>query len=211
MRNQYQPLAAGGPPDAALHRRLDALIRRHLPGVTASLLAEPVPTADGRFVEWYSDLSGQPIPLASLSAADRAAVGCRPRRPPAFAHRPCRSPRPNGDAGGEAELGQALRQALSYPGEATVYVVDGQPVLIFWGYQPLHAPAAAGPLAPAATAPEMLPETAAPGGGPATMGRRLPRWLAPLAGVLALAAIAVGLFASGLVRWPPWGPDYARC
>ena len=71
---QYQPLAAGGPPDAALHRRLDALIRRHLPGSTASLLAEPVPTADGRFVEWYSDLSGQPIPLASLSAADRAAA-----------------------------------------------------------------------------------------------------------------------------------------
>lgn len=32
----------------------------------------------------------------------------------------------------------------------------------------------------------------------------------PLAAALALAAIVVGVFASGLLRWPPWGPDYAR-
>ena len=197
---QYQPLATGSPPDAALHRRLTAAIRRHLRAVTASLLAEPVPTADGSFIEWYSDLSGQPVPLATLSGGDRAAVDAvladRLRSLGALADRLAGE--------GEGELAAALRQALSYPGEAAVYVVDRQPVLTFWGYRPVAAAAGLLPEQPAPTA-----EMAARAEDRAATGRRLPRWLPPLAGVLALAAIAVGLFASGLVRWPPWGPDYA--
>lgn len=209
---QYQPLATGSPPDAALHRRLTAAIRRHLPAVTASLLAEPVPTADGSFIEWYSDLSGQPVPLATLSGGDRAAVDAvladRLRSLGALADRLAGE--------GEGELAAALRQALSYPGEAAVYVVDRQPVLTFWGYRPVAAAAAAGLTPAGAAAAGLLPEQPAPTAemaaraeDRAATGRRLPRWLPPLAGVLALAAIAVGLFASGLVRWPPWGPDYA--
>ncbi|MFO1153263.1 MAG: VWA domain-containing protein [Rhodospirillales bacterium] len=200
--SQYQSLGPGSPPDAALHRRLDATIRRHLPAVTASLFAQPAPTADGRIIEWYSDLSGQPVPLAALSAGERSAaetvLADRLRSLTALADRLA--------SGEDAELGQALRQALSYPSEANVYVVDRQPVLTFWGYRPLAAPPA---VEPAGTdAPPTAPLPAAETVNPSTA--RLPRWLLPLAGLLALAAIIVGVFASGLVRWPPWGPDYVR-
>jgi hypothetical protein len=58
----------------ALHRELTATIRRHLPGVTASLLALPIAADDGVTVDWYSDLGGQPRPLATLPPQQRALV-----------------------------------------------------------------------------------------------------------------------------------------
>ena len=208
----YQALAAGVSPDADLHRRLEALIRRHLAGPTASLLAAPAPTADGRLVEWYSDLSGQPVPLTSLSPVARAPVEAlladRLGSLAALADRL--------DAtGSDADLARTLRQALSYPGDETVYVVDGQPVLTFWGYQSLAAAAAAAQAAvsaptPAAGAgaPGIVPGTEASIAEPAASERRRPRWLLPALGVLAVLLAIAGVFASGLLRWPPWGPDY---
>ncbi|MDS4072587.1 MAG: hypothetical protein RKL24_05455, partial [Defluviicoccus sp.] len=64
----FVPTLGDGAASADLHRRLDALIRRHLPEVTASLFAEPAPAADGRMIEWYSDLAGQPVPLTALTS-----------------------------------------------------------------------------------------------------------------------------------------------
>lgn len=202
----YQSLAGGV--DATLHRRLDALIRRHLAGPTASLLAAPAPTADGRLVEWYSDLSGQPVPLASLGPAARppveALLATRLAALAALADR-------LEAAGSEPDLARALGQALSYPGEETVYVVDGQPVLTFWGYRPLAAAAAepaeatAAAVAGPATATVQPVENADGREGP----RRFPGWLAALLGIFALLLVGTGLFAGGVLRWPPWGPDYA--
>src|SRR5512134_266703 len=112
---QYQPLAAV---DAARHRRLDALIRRHLPGVTASLLAQPLPSADGGFIDWYSDLAGQPVALGALGeearAKARALLADRLTSLAALAERL---------APVDAEAAGQLREALSFPGEETVYVV----------------------------------------------------------------------------------------
>jgi len=203
----YQSLAGGA--DANLHRRLDALIRHHLAGPTASLLAAPAPTADGRFVEWYSDLSGQPVPLASLGPTARppveALLATRLAALAALADR-------LEAAGSEPDLVRALRQARSYPGEETVYVVDSQPVLTFWGYRPLAAAAAelaeatAAAVAGPATATVQAAENADGREGPR---RRFPGWLAALLGIFALLLVGTGLFAGGVLRWPPWGPDYA--
>ncbi len=213
----YKSLA--GSADANLHRRLDALIRHHLAGPAASLLAAPAPTADGRFVEWYSDLSGQPVPLASLGPSARpvveALLATRLAALAALADR-------LEAAGNEPALVRALRQARSYPGEETVYVIDGQPVLTFWGYRPLAA--AASELA-AATSAEAMPDAgaAAPAGPAAATAqagenvagggerprRPLPGWLFGALSALALLLVVAGLFVGGVLRWPPWGPDYA--
>lgn len=209
----YRPLA-GEAPDAEIHRRLDALIRRHLAGPAASLLAAPQPTADGRFVEWYSDLSGQPVVLASLSPAARAPVEAlladRLSSLAAIADR-------LEAAGSEPELTRALRQALSYPGGETVFVVDGQPVIAFWGHQSAAAAAAAAQAVASPAAPEGVAATPSPAtlaseaamAEPAARTRRLPRWLLPALGLLALLLAAIAVFATGVLRWPPWGPDYA--
>lgn len=221
----YAPVVADAAPSPALHRRLDAVIRRHLPAVTASLLAAPAPTADGRFIEWYSDLAGQPVPLAHLPAAEqdkaRALLEDRRRSLAELAERLAMSD----DAEARA-LAEMLRQALAYPGDETVYVVDGQPVLAFWGHRPVDGKVqgvAPPPLA-AAAAPPAVSATAAPGAGAtaadaaagsgagsgvAASRAGLPRWLWPALGLALLGVVGAGLVHYGLVRWPPWGPDYA--
>ncbi|MFZ1414657.1 MAG: VWA domain-containing protein [Defluviicoccus sp.] len=209
----FVPTLGDGVASADLHRRLDALIRRHLPEVTASLLAEPAPAADGRMIEWYSDLAGQPVPLTALtSPAYEKARDVLNERLKSLATLADRLPRLDPAA---ADLAGPLRQALTYPGEESVYVIGGQPVIVFWGHQrqgavppPAATPPAASPAAgaePAAMGAATVPPAAAV---TATAG---PRRLWPL-GLLALLALlglaGYGLVASDLVRWPPWGPDY---
>jgi Mg-chelatase subunit ChlD len=117
---------------AQLHQRLQGLIRRHLPGVTASLLAEPRPLPDGRGWDWYTDLAGQPIPLSELSPEDqdRARKLLRDRID-SVARLADEIPRV---APQYAELADPLRRAVHYPGDDYVYLVGDQPVLTFWGH-----------------------------------------------------------------------------
>jgi hypothetical protein len=191
---RYRPLETEAP-DAARHRRLDVLIRRHLPGVTASLLAQPVPSGDGNFIDWYSDLAGQPVALGALGkearAEARALLDDRLKSLAALAKRL--------EAVDPEAAGQ-LREALSFPGEETVYVIGGQPVITFWGHQPLAAVEPPAPLAPPAAA------TLAPDPAPSRWhGRGL--WLG--LALLMLVAAGAALFAFNGLRWPPWGPDFA--
>ncbi|MGZ8407923.1 MAG: VWA domain-containing protein [Caulobacteraceae bacterium] len=194
---RYRPLAVVAP-DVARHRRLDALIRRHLPGVTASLLAQPSPSGDGDVIDWYSDLAGQPVALSALpkeaGAEARALLADRLKSIAALAERL---------APADPEAAAQLREALSFPGEETVYVVGGQPVITFWGHQPLAAVEPPPPLEPP-PAP-----AAAPVPDPAVSrwrGRGL--WLG--LALLVLVAAGAALVAFDGLRWPPWGPDFAE-
>ncbi|HRW59047.1 MAG TPA: VWA domain-containing protein [Defluviicoccus sp.] len=207
----FVPTLGDGAASADLHQRLDALIRRHLPEVTASLFAEPAPAADGRMIEWYSDLAGQPVPLTALtSQAYAKARDVLNERLKSLAALADRLPRIDPSA---ADLAGPLRQALTYPGEESVYVIGGQPVIVFWGHQrqgavpppgPVSSAAAAEPVAEgAAVVPPATVAAATTAAGP----RRL--WPLGLLALLALVGLAgYGLVAFDLMRWPPWGPDY---
>jgi len=211
----YKPVGATPAPTAADHRRLIALIRAHLPAVMASLFAQPEPTADVSAVEWYSDLAGQPIPLAELPPAERrriqALLADRLHALGELAER-LRQSGPDG----EAQATQ-LRAALRYPGDATVFAVGGQPVLTFWGHQRADEPTAA--LEPLPPHPMAAPPGRSaipiepPDIGPPSAGSPPPpgvadvprpprrRWLWLL---LALLLLAGGGLAAD--RWLGWGP-----
>lgn len=115
-----------------LHRELSATIRRHLPGVTASLLALPVPTDDGVTVDWYSDLGGQPLPLASLPPPRRAMVLEKLKDRLQSLQR-LADELPRRQRGSEGLAG-ALRAATHYPGDEHVFAVGDEPVLTLWGF-----------------------------------------------------------------------------
>ena len=116
----------------ALHRELQAVIRRYLPGVTASVLALPVPGADGKTVDWYSDLAGQPVALSALPAARRTAVKTR-LEDRLVSLRRLADELPVRVRGSES-LAQALRSATLFPDDSHVYVIEDEPVLTLWGF-----------------------------------------------------------------------------
>jgi Mg-chelatase subunit ChlD len=210
----FDPLSHEHPPTAALHERIQSLVRRHLPPVTWSLLAAPSPASDRGWMEWYSDIPGQPTSLRDLpeheQARVRALLNDRLAAVRGLADRlPSLDP-------GAAELVEPLRQALAYPGDETVYVIGGQPVITFWGYRNAATGAVAG-LAPVVgagmavaagnTPAGTLDETGEPPGRAAGAGVWSRALLAvPLLALLAL--LAVGVLRGWGLRWPPWGPDY---
>jgi hypothetical protein len=203
-------VAAGA--DAAVlekHAQIVALVRRHLPPVTASLFAEPRASLDGRTLEWYSDLAGQPVSLAALPPAEqariRAVLDDRLRSLQALADR-----LPALESDLPASLVSALCQALSYPSLENVYVLGGQPVLTFWGHRSVDAPPLGPPAPPAPpAAPAAVTEAAVGGPGaavpspadaPPRAARRL-RWLL-LALLLALLSAFALLYAMRRCRPP---------
>ncbi len=115
-----------------LHRELQQVIRRHLPGVTASVLALPVPGADGKTVDWYSDLAGQPAPLTSLPPERRAAAKAKLEDRLASMRR-LADELPRLSRGSEP-VARTLRAATHYPDDTHVYVIGDEPVLTLWGF-----------------------------------------------------------------------------
>ncbi|WP_462320678.1 hypothetical protein [Halochromatium sp.] len=116
----------------ALHRELTLIIRRHLPGVTASLLALPILSEDGVSVDWHSDLAGEARPLASLPAAQRKLVQDKLQdRLTSLKRLAIELPR---RVRGSEELAAELRVATHYPGDEQLYLVGNEPVITFWGF-----------------------------------------------------------------------------
>ncbi len=213
------PEAGEDRPDPGSLRSLRGLIREHFSAATASLFAEPKASVDGEYVDWYTDLEGQPTPLADLPEDEkneaREVLQQRVKALDGLAARLVST--------GSTDLAASLRRALTCPGEQYVYVIGGQPVMTFWGYRDPDATApgttpVAGPLAAAGLAPNAVTASTQ---GPAPVdsgssgteplpasgaGRGGWLWWIPLLAILGVAA----LFALGVLhwRWPPWGPDY---
>ncbi|WP_296810242.1 hypothetical protein [Thiocapsa sp.] len=149
-----------------LHRELQNLIRRHLPGVAASVFALPVPCTDGKTVDWYSDLPGQPTRLTALPAARRAAMKAKLEER-LDALRRLADALPTRVKGSES-IAAILRAATRYPDDSHVYVIGDEPVLTLWGFvlvEEARRGRAPGPTLASASAPEPLVRRRFPWGG----------------------------------------------
>lgn len=103
----------------------------------AALFAEPVPTQFGDRIDWYAAEDGKAVPLASLDDADRSAAEVvldgllSDIRAKAQGYL-------DSKLGDDQRLGEALANALVYPGPECVFVQgsgdDLQPVIILWAW-----------------------------------------------------------------------------
>ena len=169
-----RPLGVRGDPLHAVAGQLLAVIRRRLGDGPANLLAEPQLRESGDGIDWYANQTGEVRRFADLSEPERqqalvtvdghlAAINGLGEQLTAS------------QTSDEARLiGRSLQLSTRRPSDDFIYLVDGQPVIAAWGYEPdalaslqgfmptsvpAIAPAAAPPAAVFASAPAMVPAT----------------------------------------------------
>ncbi len=129
----YHPVGAVGNPVYLAASQLRAAIARRLGAEVANTFAIPQRNEDGDAVDWYAPLPGPVVPWSAASDTERA-----------DAQQQLLSVRSQVEDLGhqmEAEasperqvFGRLLAQVMSFPDENDVHLVNGQPVLTFWGF-----------------------------------------------------------------------------
>ncbi len=194
-----RPLGVRGDPLHAVAGQLLAVIRRRLGADTADLLADPQLREGGDGIDWYAARSGDVRRFSELNEAERAEI-LRTVEGRLDSIRQLGSQLEGSPSSDEARLiGRSLHLATRRPSDDFIYVVDGQPVIVAWGYE---ADAIAGlqGFAPAAV-PTIAPPAAALASAPAVL---LParlgwsRWLSAL--LFGLLLLLLLLLTSWLLR-----------
>lgn len=197
-----RPLGVRGDPLHAVAGQLLSVIRRRLGDGPADLLAEPQLRESGDGIDWYASQSGEVRRLADVGETERTAA-LRTIESHLDAIRGLGAQLAASESRDEARLiGRSLELATRRPSDDFVFLVDGQPVIVAWGYEadaaaslqgftppPLPAIAtAAPPAAVLASAPAVLL--------PARLGWS--RWLSGL--LFGLLLLLLLLITSWLLR-----------
>lgn len=204
QRGDMRALAVRGMFATDCHQQLHSIISRALGPRCAALLAEPQHDAAQQHIDWYTEREGEALPVSALppetaqavrkKAADYAAaivgLGHEHAMP---------------DAAGIA--GEMLPLVVRHAGDGDLWSVDGEPVLINWGFAPGRPGAQAQDLSRLGLTPDAPPVTPATpdstplADAPGVPGRGgcLP-WLLPL--LLFLLLLWLALAALGLLPSP---------
>lgn len=131
-----RPLGVRGDPLHAVAGQLLSVIRRRLGEGPANLLAEPQLRESGDGIDWYAAHDGRVRRFADLSDSEKAA---------ALATVDTHLAAINGlgdqlaasQTSDEARLiGRSLQLSTRRPSDDYIFLVDGQPVIAAWGYEP---------------------------------------------------------------------------
>src|SRR3954469_4139461 len=168
---RYRALGLAGDPVWRAAPQLRAAIAQPLSREHADLLAIPEADPSGRRIDWYAPFDGEVRRPADLGEGERSAVTATVHRLHADLATLAESMEAPQRSGAERNFARLLRHALTAPGEETLYVVDGKPVMTFWGFSadaalpgsflatapsvPMPAAAAATPQAVFASAPAL--------------------------------------------------------
>ena len=196
-----RPLGVRGDPLHAVAGQLLAVIRRRLGDGPANLLAEPQLRETGDGIDWYAAQSdggtGEVRRFSELGEAERSET-LRTVESRLEGIRDLGSQLEASNTSDEARLiGRSLQLATRRPSDDFIFLVDGQPVIVAWGYEadaaaglqgfvPPQVPALARPAAVLASAPAL----------PAGLGWS--RWLGAL--LFGLLLLLLLLLTSWLLR-----------
>jgi hypothetical protein len=130
-----RPLGVRGDPLHAVAGQLLSVIRRRLGDGPADLLAEPQMRESDDGIDWYAARSGEVRRLAELGDGERAEALATVETHLASI-RALGEQLQSSNASEEARLiGRSLELATARPSDDFIYLVDGQPVIVAWGYE----------------------------------------------------------------------------
>lgn len=200
----FRALGDTGQPVYHSALQLRKVISRRLSGKERHL-AIPQRDQQGEGVDWYSDIRGDVIPWSSASEGERedARIQLEAFRQEVIALNQAPS---DGQSGDHEVFSRLVKWVCHFPDEGFVYLVDGTPVITFWGFihpeadrhanpllclYPSAAPAMATPTPLSAPEPIAEPEPDPPV-TPARPWWRRWWWLLPLI-LLVLGLLLLGL------------------
>ena len=199
---RYRALGLAGDPVWRAAPQLRAAITQRLSREHADLLAIPEADPSGRRIDWYAPFDGEVRRLADLGESERNSVAVSVQRLHGDLATLAESMEAPQRSGAERNFARLLRNALTAPGEETLYVVDGRPVMTFWGFSAdaalpgaflPSAPVVPLPIAPAAATAAAAPEAvlaSAPALAPAIVVERATWWQWLLLALLLLLLLA---------------------
>src|SRR5215470_3956172 len=131
---RYRALGLAGDPVWRAAPQLRAAITQRLSREHADLLAIPEADPSGRRIDWYAPFDGEVRRLSDLGETERAQIQDKVRGLHNDLVGLAQSMEAPTRSGAERNFARLLRHALTAPGEETLYVVDGRPVMAFWGF-----------------------------------------------------------------------------
>ncbi|NDH64158.1 MAG: hypothetical protein EBY18_21510 [Alphaproteobacteria bacterium] len=169
---RYRALGLAGDPVWRAAGQLRAAIAARLSREHADLLAIPEVDPTGRRIDWYAPFDGDSRRLGDIGDTERAQVLDKVQHLHGDLARMADTMEAPERSSAERNFARLLRHALTAPGEETLYVVDGRPVMTFWGFTadaslpgaflaspPVPPPAVARPEAVMVSAPALAATT----------------------------------------------------
>ena len=161
---RYRALGLAGDPVWRAAGQLRAAIASRLSREHADLLAIPEAEPSGRTIDWYAPFDGEVKRLGDLGEAERREILDKVHRLHGEIAGLATQMEAVERSSAERNFARLLRHALTAPGEETLFVVDGRPVMTFWGFTADAAlPGVFLPSPPPAAAPRIAaPQVARP-------------------------------------------------
>lgn len=196
----YRALGLAGDPVWRAAGQLRAAIAARLSREHAELLAVPEAEPSGRTIDWYAPFDGDVKRLGELGETERREMLDRVHRLHGEIAGLATQMEAVERSNAERNFARLLRQALTAPGEETLYVVDGRPVMTFWGFTAdaalpgVFLPSLPPAVAPRVAAPPVSRPEAVMASAPALAAVAAPRtvwWQWLLLGVVLMLILAL--------------------
>ena len=133
--SDHEALGVGGDPIYRAAEQIRTLLQKELGEPVAQIFAIPVRNDKTNELDWYSPIEGSVIQLQQLSDEEQAKI--KEIIAIRFTSIDQLGTRLKNEIGTEAARTYAslLNSAKSYPNDEQIFVINGQPVITFWGFK----------------------------------------------------------------------------
>ncbi|WP_349568941.1 SrfA family protein [Azotobacter salinestris] len=167
---EFRALGVDGQPVHGVALQLREAIRLKMHREAADCLAIPQSNETGDRIDWYAPFEGDVVPWSAATPEERQQAHARLEAMQAQLRTTGESMRNDAQNREKQVFGRLLEKALHFPDANHVYLVDGRPVVTFWGFTHQQAGQLSDPLAclqtarpaAAAVADAALPPPVAP-------------------------------------------------
>lgn len=144
---EFRALGVDGQPVHGVALQLREAIRLKMRREAADCLAIPQSNETGDRIDWYAPFEGDVVPWSAATPEERVQAYAQLEAMQAQLRATGESMRNDAQNREKQVFGRLLEKALHFPDPSHVYLVDGRPVVTFWGFIQHQASQPSDPLA----------------------------------------------------------------